>query len=44
MLGIKSEITWHTKRREQIIENQEKSQIKEIVPQKLSDMAVKIYM
>lgn len=41
---FKLEITWHTTRHEQITENQRKSQIKEIVPQELSDKNFKIYV
>ena len=44
MLNVQLDITWCTKRREQITENQEKSQIKEILPQVLSDMDFKIYV
>lgn len=43
-LMFKLEITWHTTRHEQTTENQRKSQIKEIVPQELSDKNFKIYV
>lgn len=44
MLSVQLDIIWCTKRREQITENREKSQIKEIVPQVLLDMDFKIYV
>lgn len=44
MLSVQLDIIWCTKRHEQITENQEKSQIKEIVSQVLSDMDFKIYV